>query len=199
VAGSGSLPSAVIDAANGKLLVVTVNGANSNKPSLFRCNLDGTSCSYTDLSAGQPPNSAVALSAVIDAPNGKLLVATEDVANGGKPSLFRCGIDGTSCSHADLAAGQAVNSGTAPSAVIDAANGKLYVATQNDANSGKPSVFRCNFDGTNCSHTDLSAGLGGGSGKHPSARIDAANGKLLVATTNGANLDAPGLFILGLW
>jgi hypothetical protein len=34
---TGYTPSAVIDSVNSKLLVVTYNGANSGKPSLFRC------------------------------------------------------------------------------------------------------------------------------------------------------------------
>jgi hypothetical protein len=49
---SGDNPSAVIDTASGKLLVVTGNGSIP-KPALFRCNLDGTACTYTDISAGQ--------------------------------------------------------------------------------------------------------------------------------------------------
>jgi hypothetical protein len=191
---SGYYPSAVIDAANSKLLVVTSNGANSFKPSLFRCNLDGTACTHTDISAGQGIDSGFYLSAVIDAANSKLLVATDNQANSGKPSLFRCNLDGTACTHTDISAGQGIDSGFYLSAVIDAANRKLVVVTENDANSGKPSLFRCNLDGTACTHTDVSAGQGPYSGFSPSAVIDASNRKLLVVTENRANSFKPSLF-----
>jgi hypothetical protein len=78
--------------------------------------------------------------------------------------------------------------------VIDAINAKLLVVTTNDANSGKPALFRCNLDGTGCTYTDISAGQGTGSGFGPSAVIDTINDKLLVLTANGTNADKPGLF-----
>jgi uncharacterized protein YlzI (FlbEa/FlbD family) len=184
----------VIDAINGKLLVVTQNNANSGRPSLFRCNLDGTACTHTDISVGQGQNSGTLPSAVIDAKNGKLLVVTQNIANGEKTGLFRCNLDGTACTHTDISAGQGGLSGQTPVAVIDVINGKLLVVTQNNANSGRPSLFRCNFDGTACTHTDISVGQGN-SGNSPSAVIDAKNGKLLVITHNIANGGRPGLFI----
>jgi hypothetical protein len=192
--GSGYTPSAVVDAANSKLLAVTHNGANSFKPSLFRCNLDGTACTHTDISAGQGTNSGGEPSAVVDAANSKLLVVTVNGANSGKSSLFRCNLDGTACMHTDISAGQGTDSGYYPRAVIDAANSKLLVATDNHANSYKPSLFRCNLDGTACTHTDISAGQGAFSGLGPSAVIDVANSKLLVVTKNDANSGKPSLF-----
>ncbi|HEY3233602.1 MAG TPA: hypothetical protein VGJ84_02730, partial [Polyangiaceae bacterium] len=184
---------AVIDAANSKLLVATDNHANSYKPSLFRCNLDGTACTHTDISAGQGTYSAYYLSAVIDAVNSKLLVATNNYS--GKPSLFRCNLDGTACTHTDISAGQGFGSGDDPSAVIDTVNRKLLVVTTNgDVYTSKPSLFRCNLDGTACTHTDISAGLGPGSGYTPSAVIDTVNSKLLVVTDNYANSGKPWLF-----
>lgn len=65
-AGSGALASAAIDTAGSKLLVVTRNNADSDKPALFQCNLDGTGCVYTDLSAGQDAGSGFFPSAVMD-------------------------------------------------------------------------------------------------------------------------------------
>jgi hypothetical protein len=192
-ANSGANPSAVVDTVNAKLLVATWNMANSGKPGLFRCNLDGASCTYSDISVGQE-SSGLDPSAVLDVVNRKLLVVTTNQANANKPGLFRCNLDGTSCTYADISAGQRYDSGFYPSAVIDYANDKLLVATWNMANSGKPGLFRCNLDGTSCAYIDISAGQGENSGYFPSAVIDAANGKLLVTTTNGANGSKPGLF-----
>jgi hypothetical protein len=67
--------------------------------------------------------------------------------------------------------------------VIDAAGGKLLVATQNSAKAEKPALFRCNLDGTGCTYRDISAGQGRESGRSPVALIDTANRKLLVVTT----------------
>jgi hypothetical protein len=251
---SGTVPSTVVDAAGGKLLVVTNNGANGERPSLFRCNLDGTGCAHTDISVGQGPQSGRNPSALVDASRGKVLVVTRNDANASKPSLFRCNLDGTGCTHTDISAGAAGNaasnpsavidvandtllvaletvtsqklglvrcklddtvgstcvrtdisagqgdaSGFSPSAVIDAAHKKLLVVTRNGASSDRPSLFRCNLDGTVCSHTDLSAGQGRGSGNSPVALVDAAGQRLLVVTTNDANDSRSGLFTLGLW
>ncbi len=204
---SGFYPSAVIDTANSKLLVVTMDKHNFNKPALFRCNLDGTGCTYTDISAGQPTDSGFYPSAVIDTANRKLLVVTEDMANFNKPTLFRCNLDGTGCTYTDISAGQPVESSApggadfplSPSAVIDTANGKLLVVTEDNANNGEPALFRCNLDGTGCTYTDISAGQPSNSGWNPSAVIDTTNSKLLVVTSDYANSAGKlALFSIGL-
>jgi hypothetical protein len=119
---------------------------------------------------------------------------TTERGSSSKPGLFRCDLDGTGCTHADISAGQATGSGDSPSAVIAAANGKLLVVTTNRASSNKPSLFRCNVDGTGCVHVDISAGQGTGSGRNPSAVIDLVTKRLLVATTNESNNDKLSLF-----
>ncbi|MCW7460603.1 chitobiase/beta-hexosaminidase C-terminal domain-containing protein [Leptospira limi] len=191
---SGNTPIPIIDYVNEKLLVVSINGANNFKPSLFRCNLDGSSCSHTDISSGQGTNSGMYPTAVIDQINRKLLVVTQNEANNKKPSLFRCNLDGTSCSHTDISVGQGTSSGYSPNAIIDYSNGKLLVVTSNGANNFKPSLFRCNLDGTNCYHIDISTCQGTSSGSSPIPIIDYVNGKLLVVTSNGANNFKPSLF-----
>ena len=203
---SGTSPSAVLDAVNSRFLVVTNNAANGQKPGLFRCpDLDFVaSCTYVDISAGRGANSGGHPSAVIDAVAGKLLVVTDDDSDsasgvGHHLGLFRCNLDGSSCTYANISAGQGAGSGTTPSAVIDAVNGKLLVATNNGANGNKPSLFRCNLDGTACTHVDMSDGQNASSGFFPSAVIDAAHGRVLIATTNIAALYKPSLFSLGLW
>jgi 20S proteasome alpha/beta subunit len=193
-ANSGGSPSLAIDAANSKLLVATVDASNSYKPSLFRCNLDGTSCTYTDISAGAGANSAYEVSLAIDAAGSKLLVATMDGSNNDKPSLFRCNLDGTSCTYTDISAGAGANSGYSPALAIDATNSKLLVATQDESNNYKPSLFRCNLDGTSCTYTDISAGAAADSGLISSLVVDAANSKLLVVTEDGSNSNKPSLF-----
>jgi hypothetical protein len=190
----GRNPTALIDKVANKLLVVTLNANTGYKPALFRCDLNGASCAYVDISAGQTAiGGACTPSPVIDTLNQKLLVAVCDVDK--KPLLLRCALDGTACATIDISAGQGMESGRSASVVIDAANQRLLVVTENGApGQAKPSLFLCKLDGTTCSHVDLSAGQAAGSGSTPSAVIDAANGKLFVATKNGANSYKPSVF-----
>jgi hypothetical protein len=188
----GKFPAIAIDSTNDKLLVVTENDRNGYRPALFRCNLDGTSCAFVDISANAGVNSGWGPSVAIDTANHKLLVATNDESNAGKPALFRCNLDGSSCARIDISATAAANSGEAPSLAIDTVNGKLLIATQDGSNGQKLALFRCNLDGTSCTYSDLSTGAtlspgtvlapGNASGAGPSLAIDAANGKILIAT-----------------
>jgi hypothetical protein len=196
-AGSGIRPIALIDSANSKLLVVTQFGGNP-KPALFRCNLDGTSCAYVDISAGQAADTGQELSATIDTVSSKLLVAARNAQAGGgnHPGLFRCNLDGTSCTYTDLSTGtgHTGSCGLSPSIAIDTVNSKLLVATRDVDNSEKPALFRCNLDGSSCSYSDISAGQGATSGYAPKALVDTVGNKLLVFTNNGANSSKLALF-----
>jgi hypothetical protein len=141
---------------NSKLLVVTNDYSNhasrsvaAATPALVRCDLDGTGCTYTDISAGQGANSGGTPSAMIDTVNKKLLVVTQNGANSYKPALFRCNLDGTGCTYRDISAGQdKLDQDSPPSAVIDTSNAKLLVVTtlgDTYGISNKPSLFRCNL------------------------------------------------------
>lgn len=192
---SGANPAAVIDTINNRLLVVTRNAANLSHPGLYRCNLDGTGCSHTDISAGQGPNSANFPKTLIDASNAKLLTVTQDGSNGNRPSLFRCNLDGSGCTHSDLSAGQGLNPAQRPEPVLDTLNGKLLVVGRNSNTGNALSLYRCDVDGANCTHTDIStaAGQGGNSVAVPSAAIDTVGNKLLVAV-RGSNFNRPDLY-----
>ncbi len=193
-ASSGQRPKIAVDSTNAKVLVVTTNGANGSRLALFRCNLDGSSCTYTDISAAQGASSGTTPSLVIDNANSKLLVATDNGANGNRLALFRCNLDGSSCTYTDISAAQGASSGTNPSLTIDSANSKLLVATENGANGSRPALFRCNLDGSSCTYADISAGQAASSGRVPDIAIDSANGKLLVVTGNTANGNRLALF-----
>ncbi len=188
-----------IDAST-KVLVVTQNIINLGHPGLFQCDLDGTSCSHTDLSTGtgQGNSSGKLPVFVVDHTNSKLLVVTKNENNSSKPSLWRCDLDGSNCTHTDISTGQGANSNQAASTAIDTTNSKLLVATQNGANSNKLSLFRCDLDGSNCTHTDISSGQDTDSGTAPSLVIDTTNSKILVVTQNGANNNKLSLFRLPL-
>ncbi|TGM74412.1 chitobiase, partial [Leptospira mtsangambouensis] len=177
--GSGYFPSAIIDRRNNKILIATSNQVNSSRLGLFRCNLDGTNCSYHDISSNQGANSGLSPAITIDEKNQKILVVTRNGANSNKLALFRCNIDVSGCSYLDLSTGQSNESGWYPSAAIDSINDKVLIVTENRGNDTKPSLFRCDLDGTNCSHTDISAGQGNATGYTPQLTIDYFNKKLM--------------------
>ncbi|MCW7479647.1 chitobiase/beta-hexosaminidase C-terminal domain-containing protein [Leptospira kanakyensis] len=191
---SGIYPSAVIDPINQKLLVATLNMSNGNKISLYRCNLDGTSCTHTDISLGFNENFINAPNAILDLINKKILVITINNNNAGKLLLIRCNLDGTGCALTDISAGQGGIAGVYRGVTIDKYNQKLLVVSRNFGNNDKPSLIRCNLDGTECTHTDISAGQGNTSGLTPSIAMDSINRKILVVTQNGSNGGRPSLF-----
>lgn len=192
-AESGHDPSATIDVANGKLLVATNDYSNGKKLSLFRCNLDGSGCTYSDISAGQPPSSADVPIALVDATNAKLLVVVQNTAASTIAGLYRCNLDGTGCAYVDISAGRGANSGKGPVAVIDTINQKLLVATYDSNNLYGPGLFRCNLDGTGCTYVGINVGPSL-SATVEGITIDAANKKLIITQINGFLPSSPGLF-----
>lgn len=168
-ATSGFLPSVLVEPNSAQLIVITEDGANGNRLGRFRSNLDGTGADYSQvMGLLQGGLSGQAPFALLDALNSKILVVTQNGANGNRVSLFRCDLDGQSnCTHTDISAGQPASSGIFPTAVIDSANQKLIVAAQNTANGDRVSIYRCNLDGSGCEHFDASAGQGASSGFRP--------------------------------
>ncbi|TGN09106.1 fibronectin type III domain-containing protein [Leptospira ilyithenensis] len=135
---SGGYSAAIIDSKSDKLLVITANQANNNKSSLFRCNLDGSNCTHTDISAGQGSMVGFTLSVTFDLLSSKLLV----VAGVNLPGLYRCNLDGTNCIYTDISSAQPAGSGGLPFALIDPTSGKLLTVALNSANNEyKPSLF----------------------------------------------------------
>jgi hypothetical protein len=186
--GGASEPAAVIDDTNARLLVAAKSNA-TGKPVLYRCDYGGTSCTVTDISAGQSTQSDVH-AALMDPTASKLLVVAADGSF--TPALYRCNLDGTGCSHATLSSNRILYG---MSAVVDGASSKLLVASADDAN-GKAVFIRCALDGTGCSFADLSAtGDTGASLAYPSVVLDSASSKVLMPliaqTTAGA---APALY-----
>jgi hypothetical protein len=164
-------------------LIVAARSTDS-QALMYRCKLDGTGCGYTNISGttGLGANSALDLSAAIDTTNQRLLIAARGAGN--KAVLFRCTLDGPPCEIKDVSADRPTDSGLDVSLAIDAANAKLLIAARDASNSGKPALYRCDLDGTNCTYTDISAGQGANSGYAPAVAIDEVNQRLLVVTQN---------------
>ncbi len=127
--GSGNSPNIAIDTINDRLIVATQNAAANNRLSLFVCNLSGTSCSHTDLSALVGDDTGFEPSLALDLPNNKLYVAARNNAQNDDVWLFRCNLDGSSCTHHDASACGESNLGFRPSAVLDSLNNRLLIAS----------------------------------------------------------------------
>jgi hypothetical protein len=193
---SGNTPSAVVDLADSKLLIVTSNssfGLESGKLWLFRCELDGTKCAASDISATSSSYSGYRPVALTDAKNGRLIALA---SNGGDPNdaptygtvMSRCALDGTSCTRL------AFSARSLAAASIDATNDRLFVVTT-DADT-KPWLSSCDLDGTNCIETDISAGLTK-IGWQPAVIFDDASRTLFVATSHIDNGYRPSLLTVG--
>ncbi|MBN9167533.1 MAG: hypothetical protein J0I07_41775 [Myxococcales bacterium] len=195
--GVARYPSAVLDEVNGKVFVVMGDATNA-RSRVARCNLDGTNCTFQELSSFLAGGSYWdRLAPVVDAVGRKLLVVGPNLTFAGRPALVRCDLDtDAGCTlPTNISAGQPDNSGRSPSAVIDTANGKLLVVAVSPDHFSTMGLFRCNLDGTACTHTDISVGHEKIS--NPSAVLDKANGRLLVAASYADT--RLGLFSIGLW
>lgn len=170
------------DSINNKYIILYPRSQSS----MYVCDKNNFQCNQQILTVDQQYISANFMSAAIDTLNGKILMAINQ--NNSKPFLLRCELDGSNCQLLDISSGQGDNSGYNPNLLIDPINDKALVVTQNNANSNKLSLFRCDLDGTNCSHTDISAGLGNNSGLNPKAIFNSINNKLIVISKFGNSL-----------
>jgi hypothetical protein len=207
-AGSGESPSVALstDTGGDRVLVVTSNGAKSSKPWLFRCDrAPGASCSVSDLSAQGSTvlrgNSGSEPALLVDTDRGRIVLAAQNDANQSRSALFLADTQGVGPQHQDSAAGRAALSGLSPSLLLDdtrteadggAAAPRLLVVTTDRAQDpsiglrqGRPSLFRCNLDGTGCSFLDLSAGQPPESGVGLHAMLDRTDKYLLVVSKPG--------------
>ena len=188
-------PSAAIDPINNRLLVAFEDTNSNRTAALLVCTLDGSSCSSEDISVGQGTDSGEFPEPLIDLVNQKVLVIAQNGDNDQKPSLYRCELDGTSCTHSDLSAGEGVNPANRPRPVLDTINSKLLVFGRNATTGSGLSGYRCELDGSGCTHFDLST-LAGDSGTGialPFPAVDTVGGFVLIAT-RGPDSNRPHVY-----
>ena len=198
-ADTGTGPTVTIDSGRNKLMIVAQNTADQGQPVLFECNLDGTSCTYRDLltGTGEGANSGGGASAVVDDLGGNLLVVTSDTSNHLNPTLWICPLAGGNCATEDVstALGVVTGAGITPTILLDVAAGKIDIVTTT-ADTLRPHLFRCNTDGSNCLASDLTTGTAAGdnSAQLASAVLDALDGKIGVLTEDRNAGFRPSLF-----
>ena len=181
---SGVTPSLALDVPGGKVMVVANNQAQTQKPWLFVCALNGTLCSDHDLSNTQADGSGRDPSFAFDATRGKVIVATRNDFQDQRPWVFICNPDGSACSDHDISATQGPNSGYFPSLALDQPAATLYVVTRNNDQAQKPWLFVCHISGSPCTDHDISGDQILDSGYFPSLGLDLGAGTLYVVTAN---------------
>lgn len=185
-------PNLLVDQKNQKLLILGFDEkAGRMKPALIRCALDGTGCTYVDVSAGLASGSnSWTIGGVIDETNDKLVFMSDHTGGNANAQYFQCALDGTSCTTKMLGSGigQIQTSGRFP-VLIDAANKKLVAV--NPSSTG--TIYRCDLDGTNCGQTSFQPG---GLGSPPeTALISPTDAKLLIVRSSGGPTpNVPTLF-----
>jgi hypothetical protein len=177
-------PTLLVDSVNDRLVVVRqdLSGGGQGILSYTSCSLDGTSCGAKAINAGA--TNLYGPHAVLDP--GKLLYAA--VTNGaasGKLGLLRCGLDGNGCVFKDIgtATGAANFTGGNPTVMIDPANQKVVITT-NDSSVYLLHLWRCDLQGDNCVRTDAHAGQPNSSCDFPRSTFDATTGQVLTVTRN---------------
>jgi hypothetical protein len=179
---SGLHPHVLVDADLGKLLVVARNEAAGAKPTLYRCNLDGSGCVARDVSAGLGVFPADATARPSAALGSGALFVTWPTTTG--VALARCNADGSACMGVDLVQKASLGAASAPSVVFDASSSQVLVAVESQ---GSATLARCAANLSSCTKVDVSAGQMIGA---PSIALDDVLGRLWFAGTsaNGAVL-----------
>jgi hypothetical protein len=116
--------------------------------------------------------------------NDRVLVATHDGSNDGRPALFRCNHVGEECIQLDISAGAGMHTASMPSLAIDPVSRKLVVAAMDDYDPKNEALalYRCDLDGTSCER--IAPWPRVEPPRSPAIAVDAAGARLLIATTN---------------
>lgn len=154
---------------------------------MFRCAVPSFACAEVDLSLEALRGNTMGLGAiVVDEPAKAMMVVTSDPSYESRNSLFRCQLDGTSCTHTFMGTNQVPNEGTWPAAFLDRETGNLltsFLSTDRSRRS-HPALLRCGVDGKNCANVDLSQGLSGFDRNFPwTAAFDTTAKRILVLGT----------------
>ena len=198
---AATYPSVVIDRVDGKILVTASDYTNGERPDLFYCDLaigvdggdavradGGAACSFVDISAGAPPNTgAVVSNPVLEAVAGKLVVATDDGAHADTTSVFRCNLDGTSCTYTNIDGDAGTDINEFPSLIYDPSDDSVFV-TSYDNMAGNARLVHCNATFTTCSPINVAGAVDSSfaSSALPTSALDDSNDKIFTIMTNGA-------------
>jgi hypothetical protein len=177
--------SAIFDKTNRKIIVaryrtLKLPTPNDSAIAAFRCNLDGTSCAHFDPSAGSFVEHSEVVAMAVDSGGQKLLFASRSSRDDRPLVVFRCNLDGTSCTSTVL---PYVRAASTPRIAIDAPRGKVIIA----ASSTPLLVYRCALDVSGCEVVDV-AGLAkqlAVPASYPYITVDESRARVQVVTTMG--------------
>ncbi|MCR9143947.1 MAG: hypothetical protein NXI24_17000 [bacterium] len=168
-ADSGHTPSAGVDLVNNRLAVASRDSTGGAlRLGMHLCNLDGTGCASTDVSAatGQGNFTGFNPSLVVDNIDQQLYTATFNNGASNTVGFFRCNLNAGACTftNASTAAGLGANTGVAPSLIHDQAGGRNLFVSRNST-LGALNGIRCQEDGSACVAVDVTAGFSAGNSR----------------------------------
>lgn len=140
-------PSIAVDTTNDKIHIAASDSANGDHLMYYTCDLSGNGCTATDISAATAQGAIEYPNIAIDPPTNQLWIVGQDDGSSQEPAVFHCALDATGCAH-HVYAGYGVNSGHAPSVVVDVPGNMLYLGAYSTA--GDNVVVQCAADGTAC-------------------------------------------------
>jgi len=182
------VPHLLVEPTSSSLLIVGMDeAATRNKPALLRCKLDASGCTYTDISAGEAPNGQPWRLGTATDPVGQKLLVISGQGNVGLPKLYRCNLDGTSCTVTSISTVSSFALACRIPLLIDTPSQKLITVLHNAGN--QPTVVRCGLDGQGCT-TQV---VGPNTGMCPTAVISPTDSKLLIFTRSNSSPFGPQL------
>ena len=164
----------------------TITASIDSESKSYSVTVNDNDFQYFDLSAGQTANTGYNPSIAIDAANGYIYVATRNLSNSSRLSLFRCSLNGTNCVYLDASAGQGANSAHFPKLVIDSASSNLLVVTADRSVNVDLSLFICPIALTPCSNVAIAGGAN--IGFDPKIIINSALSKIHLMGISSSNL-----------
>ena len=195
---TGISPKALIDAVNGRLLVLAQRNPVGGPLLLHNCDLTGASCVMSDLSTGAnflsgalDASGYIIHDAILDTVNNKLIISAHGAVIQNL-HIFRCNLDGTGCTARDL--GVAHNNSSLSYYNSSSSPPLLYIAA---VAGGNIFAHRCSADASSCVNVNITQAVGRASGESsPSLAIDASSSppRLLIA----ASSSTPILYVCSL-
>ena len=161
-ANSGVTPSAGVDLVNNRLVVASRDSTSGAlRLGMHLCNLDGTGCARTDVSAatGQGNFSGFNPSLFVDNIDQLLYTATFNNSASNTVGFFRCNLNAAGCTftNASSAAGLGADTGVEPTVIHDQVGGRnLFISRNSTLNT--LNGIRCQEDGSGCVSVDVTAG-----------------------------------------
>jgi hypothetical protein len=176
-------------------IVLMAASATDDTPLLLDCTMDLASCDVHQI-AGLPPFALRQGQLSVRPGNIDVIGRRAD----GRLVMFRCAVPSFACADVDLSL-EALRGNTMElgSIVVDEPAKAMMVVTSDPSYESRNSLFRCQLDGTKCTHTFMGTNQVPNEGTWPAAFLDREAGNLLTTflSMDGLRRSHPALLRCG--